>query len=737
MKTKHLFPFLIFSLTVLHGSWSTGWAYPSSYSWTKRIGGALDEWSKGIISDSSGNIYISGYFQGTVKFGNDFGAADTKTSAGDEDIYVTRINANGTYGWTRRLGGTQRDVSFDIAVDPLGNVYITGYFGGTVNFGADFGGTDIRKSAGSMDVFVTRINANGTYGWTRSWGGISGDSGNGITVCSNAIFVTGYFQDTVDFGAGFGTTDTKISAGYYDIFVTRINADSSYGWTKRMGGPSYDGALEITSGRSDNIYVAGYFNGTVDFGADFGTTDSLTCTESASIFVARISTGATYGGVKEIAGPTYQVVTDISTDIFENIYLTGEFMDTVNFGADFGKTDPKTSEGESDIFITKIYADGTYGWTRRMGGAQYDRGEAVVIDASGNVYVSGYFEGTVNFGADFGRTDKKVSAGEQDIFVTRINTAKGAYGGTKRMGGANRDFGTGAISDLSGNVYIIGEFEGTANFGLDFGLPDSKTSFGEQDVFVTKLTLSFPVFDGNDFDGNGTSDASIWRPSTGMWFIRDIENDAWGQLGDIPVSGDYDGDGTTDIAVWRPSNGRWYLRGMTGTTWGTFGDIPVPGDYDGDGITDFAVWRPSNGKWFILGTGTTVWGTAGDHPVPGDYDGDGDTDLAVWRPSNGKWYVLGISTTSWGTAGDFPVPGDYDKDEMTEIAVWRPSNGRWYVLGNPSASWGTIADIPVPGDYDGDGDTDLAVWRPSNGRWYFKDMAGFIWGILGDLPLVR
>lgn len=100
---------------------------------------------------------------------------------------------------------------------------------------------------------------------------------------------------------------------------------------------------------------------------------------------------------------------------------------------------------------------------------------------------------------------------------------------------------------------------------------------GSRDTFVTKL-IDIPlayIFDGHDFDANGSSEISIFRPSTGRWYVRDIGNYAWGTSGDIPINGDYNGDGVTEIAAWRPSNGRWYLNGIGVYLWGIFGDIPL------------------------------------------------------------------------------------------------------------------------------------------------------------------
>jgi hypothetical protein len=265
-----------------------------------------------------------------------------------------------------------------------------------------------------------------------------------------------------------------------------------------------------------------------------------------------------------------------------------------------------------------------------------------------------------------------------------------------------------------------------------------------------------------DFDGDGKSDITVFRRSTGTWWLRTASFSAsfvWGGGADTPVPGDYDGDGIADIAVFRPSTGTWYIRYSSGApfaalVWGGVGDVVVPGDYDGDGITDIAVFRPSTGTWYIRYSSgapfaALVWGGVGDVVVPGDYDGDGISDIAIFRPSTGTWYIRASSGVPFGApvlggVGDVAVPGDYDGDGKTDIAVFRASTGTWYVRASSGVVfgapvWGGIGDIAVPGDYDGDGKTDVAVFRPSTGTWYIRYSSGapfaaLVWGGSGDIP---
>lgn len=367
------------------------------------------------------------------------------------------------------------------------------------------------------------------------------------------------------------------------------------------------------------------------------------------------------------------------------------------------------------------------------------------------------------------------------------------YGGTIASGYSNPLSGRPAfVNDSHGYISSRLNLASLAGQNIRFrwrmGLDISGLNWGwwVDDVRVYTCRASGGIV--TDADGDRKADLAVFRPSDGMWHIRNSgtgfatnTSRQFGLPGDVPVPRDFDGDGVMDIAVYRPDTGAWHvLRSSTGFTsiktfaldaredpksvtfgLGTRTDLPAPGDFDGDGVTDPATFRPSTGLWSMILSShfTTVsthpWGRSGDVPVPGNYDNDNKSDLAVYRPSNGTWYIL-TSTSSqlaslefqWGLPGDIPVPGDYDGDGRTDVAVYRPTTGQWFIRQSSTNfatsvfyQWGLAGDVPVPSEFDGDGKTDLAVYRPSNGTWYiaqsttaYATSVSYQWGLSSDLP---
>jgi len=264
-----------------------------------------------------------------------------------------------------------------------------------------------------------------------------------------------------------------------------------------------------------------------------------------------------------------------------------------------------------------------------------------------------------------------------------------------------------------------------------------------------------------DFDGDGKTDLSVFRPSDTVWYLlrsqAGFTATQFGIATDKTVAADFDGDNKADIAVWRPATGTWFrLNSSNGTfvgaQFGANGDIPQPADFDGDGKDDLSVFRPSNGTWYRINSGNgqfvaNQFGANGDRPVAGDYDGDSKADLVVFRPADTTWYRINSSNgvfsgVSFGLASDIVVPADYDGDNRQDICVFRPTDGNWYRLNSNSGAlivtqFGANGDVPVPGDYDGDGKDDQAVYR--GGIWYLNrstsGFAGVQFGVNTDQPI--
>lgn len=454
-----------------------------SYDHTKIFGGSDIEIVVSSVRDSSDNAYLTGVFQGTVNFGADFGTTDTKTALGSTDVFVTRINSDGTYGWTRRLGGPCS--VYDMAIDSSNNIYVTGTFSGTVNFRADFGGTDNKTYAGgSGDIFITKITSSGSYGWTKRFGGNNNDLEPRIAIDpSNNIFLEGEFFGTINNQADFGGTDNKTSTGLTDVFVTKISSTLTYQWTKIFGGTGYERSRGITSNSSGDVIAAGHFLGTVDFGTDFSISRPEVSQGEYDIFLVRITpTNALY--VRSIGGTGTEEVKRLRT-VGNFIYLTGKFEDTVNFKADFAGTDSKTSAGGDDAFLTKFSSSLGYAWTRRIGSVDDDMGMDVTADSVGNIYFTGSFANTTNFAADFGGTDNKTSAGFNNAFITKM-TSGGFYEWTRRIGNGNGTAGITTVSFSDRRLMTMCMFSGTLNFAADFGGTENKSS--NSDSFDTSLT---------------------------------------------------------------------------------------------------------------------------------------------------------------------------------------------------------------------------------------------------------
>ncbi len=387
-----------------------------NFVWARRLGGGSTDTPTGITVDNSGNVYITGGFEGTGDFDPGSGTA-ILSSAGGFDAFVSKLDSVGNHVWARRMGGSSLDVSTGIAVDDSGNVYTAGYFQSTADFNPGSGTANL-TSAGGEDAFVSKLDSAGNFVWANRVGGAGNDLPLGIAVDnSGSVYTTGYFEGSVDFDPGSLTT-TLTSAGNEDVFVSKLDSAGNFVWAKRMGGTNVERGIGIAVDDSANVYTTGFFEGTADFDPGSGTANLLSA-GSYDAFVLKLDSAGNYVWAKRMGGSSDEAARGIAIDGFGNIHVAGSFQGTADFDPGSGTTN-LASAGDYDVFVFKLDSTGNYVWARRMGGSSTENSAGIAVDSSGNVVTTGSFGGTADFDPGIG-TANLTSSGDYDVFFAKLS----------------------------------------------------------------------------------------------------------------------------------------------------------------------------------------------------------------------------------------------------------------------------------------------------------------------------
>src|SRR5438045_1581227 len=248
--------------------------------WAKNVGGTSDVLGQAITTDAAGNVYTAGVFWETA----DFDSTSSLASAGNYDVFISKMDASGNFVWAKSMGGKSTDIDLSIAVDDFGNVYTTGDFWGTADFDPGPGIFSL-TSAGNYDVFISKLDASGNFVWAKNMGGPLFDVGYSIAVDgSGNVYAIGSCQDTADFDPGNGIYNLE-SAGSDDIFITKLNSSGNFVWAKNMGGSLSDVGHSIALDGLGNVYSTGWFYGTVDFDPS-GKIYTLTSAGEDDVFIS-------------------------------------------------------------------------------------------------------------------------------------------------------------------------------------------------------------------------------------------------------------------------------------------------------------------------------------------------------------------------------------------------------------------------------------------------------------------
>jgi hypothetical protein len=328
---------------------------------------------------------------GTVDFGG-----GPLVSAGSADAYLVKLDANGGHVWSKRFGSTGNQQIGHVAVDGAGDLLLTGYFQTTIDLG---GG--VMTSAGSYDVFIAKLDTDGNLYWSKRFGDAGLQFGSALAPdATNAFYVVGSFEGTIDFGGGALT-----SGGAYDIFVAKFNPGGTRIWSKSFGGIGYQRAASVAVDSTGAAVIAGRFANSVNFGGDL-----LTSGGGDDAYVAKFNALGNHMWSKRFGDGMDQKINSLAIDGNNNIVLAGDSEGQVNFGGG-----PLTSAGEQDIFLAKLLPDGQHVWSTRFGDSASQTNSALAIDAANNIVLLGQYAGSIDVGLG-----ALVSSGQSDILVAKF-----------------------------------------------------------------------------------------------------------------------------------------------------------------------------------------------------------------------------------------------------------------------------------------------------------------------------
>lgn len=448
-----------------------------SWVWGRGTGGNLDDDAQCVATDSYGNVYTVGHFNSSsIIFGS-----TTLTNAGINkgDVFIAKYNSTGTILWAKRAGGVNIDEAYAVTIDPIGNVYVAGWFlSTTITFG-----TTTLTAAGNADIFLVKYDSAGNVLWAQSTGGVYAERINSITTDAfGNLYITGSFASpSITLGSTVLVNAGSVGIPRNDVFIAKYNPAGSVLWAKRAGGTDFDESNSIKTDLSGNVYITGSFRSP---SITFASTTLINSGGAYSnAFIVKYDSLGNAIWAKSIGGAgdnqTYSVVVDSIGEVF----ITGHYWSaTLNLGT---TTLTNTNSGTHDVFLAKYSATGGLIWAKNFSGTSNDYSYSLANAGAFDVFFTGYyFSDSISFD-----TFTIYRTGVANTFLTKVDSSGNIISVANGGGGAQSM----AMDDF-GNVYIAGSFSDPSIIYAS----DTILSTGDADVFIAKYhdhsipTLNIP-----------------------------------------------------------------------------------------------------------------------------------------------------------------------------------------------------------------------------------------------------
>ena len=446
-------------------------ANAQNFQWARITGTSYGTNGTGMATDKAGNTYATGQFQGSVDF--DPGPAYDWKNSTNGTFFITKLDANGSYCWTRQVDDIYPAA---VACDDTGAVYVAGFFGATMDLDPDPGTVNNVSAVGSYDSYVMKINSNGSLAWVRVVGTPAANCrAKGINVDNwGNVYVNGIFTNTVDFDPGAGTSNLTSSQAT-NVFLLKLNSQGNFKWARSQ---TFDGQTNLI-----------YRIATDRWGNVFSSSDH------DSISVTKFDSLGNLIWSLHFFEHHQNRIFDLATDKNGNLVIVGSFVFNNDFDPGSGYHGITADGG--DAFVLKLDSAGNFLWVNNFRGPGNDIARSVAIDSNDLIFVAGHFEILTDFDAGLNsqyymEADSGSGTYRRDAFVVKLGQA-GELMFAKRIGGPEIDNGLAVGLDSVNNVYFMGNFQDTVDFDPGAGTNVMHCfciGTGATNFFVVKLSSS-------------------------------------------------------------------------------------------------------------------------------------------------------------------------------------------------------------------------------------------------------
>jgi len=440
---------------------------------SQSIGGISTDPTYDIATDNNGNVWVTGYFWQSIDVDGD--GINDLTSNGSEDSYVAKFDSDGNLLFAQNIGGSGLDQGWGIATDSNGNAWVTGEFNGSIDIDGD-GNNDL-TSNGRTDSYIAKFDSNGNFQFAQNIGGSNTDRGYGIATDSNDnVWVTGLFTQNIDID-GDGNND--LIRNGWDSYIAKFDSNGNFLLAENIGSYNIDQGYAITTDSNDNVWLTGEFRNTIDIDGDGN--DDLTSNGDRDSYVAKFDSNANFQFAQNIGGSSSDEGWGIATDSNGNAWATGYFNGSIDIDSD--GNDDLISNGSNDSYVAKFDSNGNLLFAQNIGSSGSDRGYGIATDKNGNVWATGYFNGSIDIDSD--GNDDLISNGSNDSYVVNFDS-NGNLLFAQNIGGSSSERGRGIATNSNGDVWATGYFQ--QSIDTDSDGENDLTSNGYIDSYVVKFS---------------------------------------------------------------------------------------------------------------------------------------------------------------------------------------------------------------------------------------------------------